>query len=400
MLYGDFLKRVAMLVLLVFPFYCFGVEFSFAQDEYPLLMTQADMIKAEYLKKAEVAKSVGQENAIEKKMPQENQPKVIAKESPKNKPQGDVKKKRFPWLLAVIGVGVVVALIIILIKKKSDSLTLKVTVGEGVTGNPGTGNFSYKKGVKVSYSYSLATSPTYIYKDLSILLDGDKVPDSGTIPMDGNHTLSISASKISAIYPTIYSYYWDNGWVELARWESHTVLRELTIDIDAWNSPPEHPAHPALNVRFDNLSAIGNILPNGSLIDDFNDGIIAPIWFSHCGNKTHIIESKGVLQIDIPSGSSQEGGIVTKDYLIQGDFDVQVDFKLNPEYHKTPGTRLKLFLSDRNGNNLEIGVRTNFYQTGEWYNSKNSGNVVGTKTTNHLSGKLRIVMESPLPRSH
>jgi tetratricopeptide (TPR) repeat protein len=58
------------------------------------------------------------------------------------------KKKKFPWLLALVGIGVAVVLLITLTKKKKQTLT--VTVGEGIAGNPRAGSYLYKKGENVS----------------------------------------------------------------------------------------------------------------------------------------------------------------------------------------------------------------------------------------------------------
>jgi len=67
--------------------------------------------------------------------------------------------------------------------------TLTVSLAEGVTGNPASGTNSYSKGQSVSYSYSLISG----YKNLVVTLDGQQVNASGTIIMDRNHTLNVSA---------------------------------------------------------------------------------------------------------------------------------------------------------------------------------------------------------------
>jgi formylglycine-generating enzyme required for sulfatase activity len=103
------------------------------------------------------------------------------------------KKKKFPWLLAVVGIGVAVVLLITLTKKKKQTLT--VTVGEGIAGNPRAGSYLYKKGENVSYSYSLSSAN---YMNLSVFLDGIWAPLSGSFVMDSDHTLSASAAKIEA----------------------------------------------------------------------------------------------------------------------------------------------------------------------------------------------------------
>ena len=70
-------------------------------------------------------------------------------------------------------------------KKKKD-YTLTVTRGEGVDGSPESGQYSYREGTTVNYTYELQTG----YADLQVMLDGAIVPSSGTIVMDRNHTLT------------------------------------------------------------------------------------------------------------------------------------------------------------------------------------------------------------------
>ena len=109
----------------------------------------------------------------------------------KEKPAPQIKKKKkFPWLLVILGVGVVVVLVVLLTKKKK--LTLTVTVGEGVTGNPAAGSYSYNKGDSIPYTYSLLSNN---YDNLQVKLDGNVVAASGNVIMNGNHTISVSATK-------------------------------------------------------------------------------------------------------------------------------------------------------------------------------------------------------------
>jgi len=69
--------------------------------------------------------------------------------------------------------------------------TLIVLKGTGVDGTPESGNYSYNEGETVVYNYSLKSN----YKNLAVTLDGKSVPASGTITMNGNHTLIASATK-------------------------------------------------------------------------------------------------------------------------------------------------------------------------------------------------------------
>jgi hypothetical protein len=67
---------------------------------------------------------------------------------------------------------------------------LTVTVGEGVTGTPAMGTYNYEAGATVDYGFALAEG----YYDLNILLDGSVIDSSGTITMDNDHTLAVTAT--------------------------------------------------------------------------------------------------------------------------------------------------------------------------------------------------------------
>jgi hypothetical protein len=105
------------------------------------------------------------------------------------------KKKKFPWLLAAGAAVVVGTLVYFFVIKKSKKYTLTVNVGEGIDGTPAAGTYKYKKGTVVNYSYTLQSG----YRDLVVTLDGNPVPSSGTIKMDGNHSLTVSCTKIGRI---------------------------------------------------------------------------------------------------------------------------------------------------------------------------------------------------------
>lgn len=115
---------------------------------------------------------------------------------------GKKKKKKFPWLLVAGGIVIVtVVLFLLLKKKKKKTYTLTVAKGDGVDGNPGTGSYIYNNGREVNYSYS----PQSGYVDLEITLDGNVVnytgseTVSGTIEMDGDHTLIVSTRAETAL---------------------------------------------------------------------------------------------------------------------------------------------------------------------------------------------------------
>jgi hypothetical protein len=67
---------------------------------------------------------------------------------------------------------------------------LTVTVTEGVSGTPAVGTHNYAQGASVDYSFAVAEG----YYDLTVLLDGMAVDNSGTITMDDDHTLDVMAA--------------------------------------------------------------------------------------------------------------------------------------------------------------------------------------------------------------
>lgn len=96
------------------------------------------------------------------------------------------KAKKFPWLivgLGVVAVGVAVYFLVI----KKPKYTLTVTLGTGCTGTPAS-TTKYSKGVVVTYNYS--ASAGYFAQ---VKLDGVDVPASGTVIMDKDKALTVSA---------------------------------------------------------------------------------------------------------------------------------------------------------------------------------------------------------------
>lgn len=65
---------------------------------------------------------------------------------------------------------------------------LTINLGAGVTGAP-AGTTSYTQGTVVNYSYAVQTG----YQNLQVTLDGSPVPASGTVTMNGAHTLAATA---------------------------------------------------------------------------------------------------------------------------------------------------------------------------------------------------------------
>ncbi len=110
---------------------------------------------------------------------------------------GTRKKKKFPWFLVAAGAVLVGATVYILIKK-SKKYTLTINTGEGVTGVPIAGNHIYRKNETVPYSFSAQNG----YGNLSVRLDGVEVAVNGTVTMNKNHTLTVSADKVGFITNT------------------------------------------------------------------------------------------------------------------------------------------------------------------------------------------------------
>ncbi len=104
--------------------------------------------------------------------------------------EGQKKKKKFPWLLAVGGAIVVGVVVYFLLLKPKKKYQLSVTRGDGVQGTPQTGTNRYKKGTAIEYNYT----PAVGYSGLEVTLDGNRVPDSGTVKMDRDHILAAVSS--------------------------------------------------------------------------------------------------------------------------------------------------------------------------------------------------------------
>jgi formylglycine-generating enzyme required for sulfatase activity len=98
------------------------------------------------------------------------------------------KHKRFPWLPVILGVGAGVVLVVLLTKKKTQILTVNLAVG--TSGTPAA-TAKYKKGTVVSYDYT----PKAGFSSLQVKLDGALAPPGGSVTMDSDHTLDVSASE-------------------------------------------------------------------------------------------------------------------------------------------------------------------------------------------------------------
>jgi hypothetical protein len=72
---------------------------------------------------------------------------------------------------------------------EENQFTLTVILGEGVSGDPVSGTFTYDQGDVVNYSFTLGAG----YGSLTVTLDGTDVPASGTVTMNTDHVLSARA---------------------------------------------------------------------------------------------------------------------------------------------------------------------------------------------------------------
>lgn len=117
------------------------------------------------------------------------QPKVIEKQG--------IKKKKFPWFWVTAG-AVLLGVTIYLLIKKSKKYTLAVTMSNGVEGIPAVGTHSYRKGETVPYSFTAQNG----FGNLTVLLDGTPTSSSGSINMNKNHTLSVSAEPLGFVVST------------------------------------------------------------------------------------------------------------------------------------------------------------------------------------------------------
>jgi len=95
-------------------------------------------------------------------------------------------------LTSFIFIGIFVGLLIFTGCKSTEDATeytLTVTLGEGVSGTPAVGNFTYTENDVVTYSYSAQSG----YGNLTVTLDNASIPASGTITITGNHTLNVTS---------------------------------------------------------------------------------------------------------------------------------------------------------------------------------------------------------------
>jgi hypothetical protein len=204
---------------------------------------------------------------------------------------------------------------------------------------------------------------------------------------------------------TLTAYYWDDGWVRLAAIDGGFLAADLRIGINAHNWAPDYPAFMAW---FDNISAFGDIdLPQG-VIEDFDSGIIGPIWNEGGGPcawwspaaSLCVNPGLGMLVADIPQGPYNGlfriVGLNTRDLVLHGEFDVQVDFAVVPWFHSLPAGKANIMLCawDESWVSAICGeLDSGFYAM--WRGT--AGNVpvpegydVAQLNTDDVQGKLRI----------
>jgi len=82
------------------------------------------------------------------------------------------------------------------------SFILTVSKSNGVSGLPNTGTYTYGSGTVVNYSYGQNSG----YSNLAVKLDNVAVAASGTVTMNGDHTLTASATSTQLYKLTVEAY--------------------------------------------------------------------------------------------------------------------------------------------------------------------------------------------------
>lgn len=204
------------------------------------------------------------------------------------------------------------------------------------------------------------------------------------------------------------TYYWDNGWVRQTALDASFLPADLRIGFNAHNWADQYPG---FGVRFDNVSAYGDVdLPQGT-IDDFSGASISSIWDGGGGNcvggpftqgaQACLDVATGVLVADVFPGSTPNGlyhivSLSTKDLVLHGEFDVQIDFAVEPAFHAAPAgqTNVMLCVWDQFFiNAMCIEIDSGWYETWRGLDGRTpvpQGYIVGRTLTDDLEGKLRI----------
>lgn len=145
----------------------------------------------------------------------------------------------------------------------------------------------------------------------------------------------------------------------------------------------------------------------GSFFDQFNDGIIGEAWDSLATDGSSIYEGNGVLNMEIAQGQIADGSnqlvdAATKEHLLKGDVDVQVNFEVSPDFHTQYATAAILSLERRRGLKEEDYVAIGIYKYG-YISQDGHEDLSGGTYTNYvwtasddLEGKLRITRKGDL----
>ena len=190
--------------------------------------------------------------------------------------------------------------------------------------------------------------------------------------------------------PVITTYTWDGGdFVPHRSFDGSFLGDEVRIAFDAWNSEPDFLP---LWVEWDWVFSGVDLV-----LDDFDDGVLSPIWGITNSSGADVIEAGGVVTSVIPAGPTSGGfnhvaGLYTNDFILSGDFDVAIDFTLSPDFHTSPGSAAKFLTQDASGFFAELGIRAGGFESNEvgpgvWINHKST-------ETDQLEGRLRITRSS------
>jgi len=202
--------------------------------------------------------------------------------------------------------------------------TLTVTRGPGVNGDPNTGTYSYGQGAAVSYNYSLLDTT---YKNLDVTLDGVVAPASGTITMNGNHTLSASATKVYQLTvslgegvsgtPGQGSHSYNEGATVPYNYSLKTGYKDLTVTIDGVAAPASGTITMSGNHTI-SASAVKNQYKLTVIKDDHLNGIpLSGTYFYNDGAKVSysykIAGTAGTVVVILDSNVVSQEGSVTMD---------------------------------------------------------------------------------------
>jgi len=221
---------------------------------------------------------------------------------------------------------------------------------------------------------------------------------AGCDPPQPSPPTGLDAPNMDLIAPqvsTLTMYYWDDGWVRLGAIDGGFLPADLRIGINAHNWGPDYAGFWA---EFDNITAYGAIdLPQG-VIEAFDGGSIKPIWYVGNPGWWTFDPANGVARADVPPGS--DNGIYhiaamdTWQTVVHGEFDVQVDFTLDPAFHSLPEASVMLCLWDEPYMNGVCAAHTAQYYA-LWRGTgatgpEPTGFHTMMKYQTHGAGKLRV----------